>query len=104
MKTLFVSDRALRKIRTNLLSGNIEFKKLTKSEVINGITTTVELINDDKTINAALEDFLEEDLRECGNIEFIKRLSQAYLCVGDVVYVAKIETGNQISYFKLTIT
>ena len=104
MKTLFVSDRALRKIRTNLLSGNIEFKKLTKREVINDITKTVELINDDKTINAALEDFLEEGLRECGSIEYIKRLSPTYLSVGDVVYVAKIETGNQISYFKLTIT
>ena len=103
MKTLFVSDRALRKIHTNLLLGNIEFKKLTKSEVINDITKTVELINDDKTINAALEDFLE-DLQECGSIEYIKRLSPTYLCVGDVVYVAKIETGNQISYFKLTIT
>lgn len=99
MKTLFVSDRALRKIHTNLLSGNIEFKKLTKREVINDITKTVELINDDKTINAALE-----DLRECGSIDYIKRLSPTYFCVGDVVYVAKIETGNQISYFKLTIT
>lgn len=99
MKTLFVSDRALRKIQTNLLSGNIEFKKLTKSEVISGITKRVELINDDKTINAALE-----DLRECGSIECIKRLSPTYLCVGDVMYVAKIETGNRISYFKLTIT
>lgn len=95
MKTLFVSDRALRKIHTNLLSGNIEFKKLTKEE----IPKTVELINDDKTINAALE-----DLRECGSIECIKRLSPTYLCVGDVMYVAKIETGSQISYFKLTIT
>lgn len=95
MKTLFVSDRALRKIHTNLLSGNIEFKKLTKEE----IPKTVELINDDKTINVALE-----DLRECGSIDYIKRLPPTYLCVGDVVYVAKIETGNQISYFKLTIT
>lgn len=98
MKTLFVSDRGLRRLNTNLLSGNIEFKKLTKSEVINDITKRVELFPD-KIMHDALE-----DLRECGNIEFIKRLSPAYLCVGDVVYVAKIETGNQISYFKLTIT
>ena len=98
MKTLFVSDRGLRRINTNLLSGNIEFKKLTKSEVINGITKRVELFPDKITHDAL------EDLREFGSIEFIKRLSPAYLCVGDVLYVAKIETGNQISYFKLTIT
>lgn len=97
MKTLIVSDKSLHKINMNLLFGNIEFRKLTKAEAINRIPENVETIADKMT------SIISEDLGR--PIDTIKRLNEPVLCIGDKLYVAKLESDHKsIAYFELTIS